>query len=195
MGTIDENALQQLSLVVNLTKNIQLSSDASKQDDNALAAIFPSFIWIVRDFSLQLVDQNQQQITPKEYFERALLDQKGNSESIVAKNNIRSHLRTFFKDRDCETMIRPLANEKQLQSLSKLKLESLRPEFVQQVETVREKILNNVKVKELNGKVLNGNMLVELARQYVTAINNGSVPNIENAWSFICKSENNKAFE
>jgi hypothetical protein len=51
-----------------------------------------------------------------------------------------------------------------LQSLSKLKLESLRPEFVQQVETVREKILNNVKVKELNGKVLNGNMLVELAR-------------------------------
>jgi hypothetical protein len=37
-------------------------------------------------------------------------------------------------------------------------------------------------------------MLVELARQYVTAINNGSVPNIENAWSFICKMENNKAF-
>lgn len=48
-------------------------------------------------------------------------------------------------------MIRPLANEKQLQSLSKLKLESLRPEFVAQVKTVREKILNNVKVKELNG--------------------------------------------
>ena len=59
MGTIDENALQQLSLVVNLTKNIQLSSDDSQQDDNALAAIFPSFIWIVRDFSLQLIDQNQ----------------------------------------------------------------------------------------------------------------------------------------
>ena len=151
MGTIDENALQQLSLVVNLTKNIQLSSDDSQQDDNALAAIFPSFIWIVRDFSLQLIDQNQQPITPHEYFERALLDQKGDSESIVSKNKIRSHLRTFFKVRDCQTMIRPLANEKQLQSLSKLKLESLRPEFVAQVKIVREKILNNVKVKELNG--------------------------------------------
>ncbi len=38
-------------------------------------------------------------------------------------------------------------------------------------------------------------MLSTLAESYVTAINNGAVPSIENAWSYICKSECHKAIE
>jgi hypothetical protein len=38
-------------------------------------------------------------------------------------------------------------------------------------------------------------MLATLAESYVTSINNGAVPNIENAWSYICKSECHKAIE
>jgi len=37
--------------------------------------------------------------------------------------------------------------------------------------------------------------MANLAEAYVTAINNGAVPNIENAWSYICKSECHKAIE
>ena len=59
MGSIDENALQQLSLVVNLTKNIQLKANEVSDDNidpEEYSALFPSFMWVVRDFSLQLVD-------------------------------------------------------------------------------------------------------------------------------------------
>jgi hypothetical protein len=37
----------------------------------------------------------------------------------------------FFKNRDCCTMIRPLTNEDELQSLEKMELEELRSEFVE----------------------------------------------------------------
>ena len=58
MGSIDENALQNLSLVINLTKNIHVKSGAASDDvdPEEFAKYFPSFMWVVRDFSLQLVD-------------------------------------------------------------------------------------------------------------------------------------------
>ena len=38
-------------------------------------------------------------------------------------------------------------------------------------------------------------MLCNLATSYVVAINNGAVPNIETAWTYICKDECAKALE
>lgn len=68
LGTIDENAIQSLSFVINLSKHIQLKSNekySSEADPNELASLFPSFLWVLRDFSLQLVDDNGEQITAK----------------------------------------------------------------------------------------------------------------------------------
>lgn len=45
----------------------------------------------------------------------------------------------------------------------------------------------------MHGKKLNGLMLYNLALSYVDAINKGAVPNIESAWSYICKNECLKA--
>ena len=117
VGSIDENALQNLSLVINLTKHIQIKSSGISQDDvdpEEYAKYFPSFMWVVRDFTLQLVDQEGEQISPKEYLEKALSNQKGFSDSVEQKNRIRRLMKSFFTDRDCVTMIRPLTNEARL---------------------------------------------------------------------------------
>jgi len=45
----------------------------------------------------------------------------------------------------------------------------------------------------MHDKKLNGEMLYNLALSYVEAINKGAVPNIESAWSYICKNECQKA--
>lgn len=42
----------------------------------------------------------------------------------------------------------------------------------------------------MNGKKITGPMLLKLAEVYVSAINEGAVPNIENAWTYICRNEN-----
>lgn len=90
-------------------------------------------------------------------------------------------------------MIRPLTKEENLQSLEKMPLDELRPEFVEQVMTLRRKVINRIRPKIMHGKKLNGEMLFNLAASYVEAINKGIVPNIENAWSYICKNECSKA--
>ena len=46
-----------------------------------------------------------------------------------------------------------------------------------------------MKPKMIHGKVLDGFMLAGLASSYVTAINEGALPNIENAWSYICENQ------
>jgi len=58
MGTIDENALQNLSLIVNLSKQLEVSGQkAEDADPDQVSKYFPSFLWVVRDFALRLQDE------------------------------------------------------------------------------------------------------------------------------------------
>jgi len=129
----------------------------------------------------------------QEYLEKALAPQKGFSDGIEQKNRVRRLLTSFFKERECFTLVRPLTNEEDLQNLDQLDLDMLRPEFASQVITFRRYVLNRIKPKAMNGKVLNGPMYGELVKSYINAINEGAVPNIENAWSYVCRNECMKA--
>jgi hypothetical protein len=76
VGSIDENAINTLNLIINLAKEIQTKSNSV--DDQSQ---FPSFLWVVRDFTLKLVDKNETPITAKEYLENALELQKGTTDA------------------------------------------------------------------------------------------------------------------
>jgi hypothetical protein len=60
---------------------------------------------------------------------------------------------------------------------------------------LRQKIFKKVKPKVLNGRFITGEMLLELCTSYTTAINKGSVPCIESAWTYICQNETQRAFQ
>lgn len=51
VGSIDEKAIQSLSLIVNLSKLLQKGSSKDIED---IVSCFPSFLWLVRDFALRL---------------------------------------------------------------------------------------------------------------------------------------------
>ena len=197
MGSIDEGALQNLNLVVNLTKHIHIKSTGSPDeiDWEEYSEYFPSFMWVVRDFTLQLVDSDDENINPNQYLEKALEEQKGFSDKIEEKNRIRRLLKSFFPERQWFTMIRPVTKEDLLQNLEQMDEKDFRPEFLNQVTQLRKKVTHWVRPKTLNGKVLNPEMLISLAENYVLAINKGAVPNIENAWTYICQNESKKALE
>lgn len=197
VGNIDESALNNLTLIINLAKEIQVKSgdSNSSEESNELAQYFPAFLWVVRDFALKLVDPTGNPISSKDYLETALRSQKGVSDAIESKNRIRRNFTHFFRDRDCCTMVRPLENEKDLQKLDSLSDADMRPEFVEQINSVRKRIFKRVKPKMLNGQVLNGSMLLEVIKAYIEAINTGKAPSIENAWTYMCKQESQKAME
>jgi len=189
-GSIDEQAIENLSLVVNLTKTIHIKASNNEEVDiEDYSKHFPAFFWIVRDFTLQLIDSQGEPITPKEYLERALQPQKGFSDNVEQKNRIRRHITGLFKDRDCFTFVRPVTKEEDLQNLNQMDFTDLRPEFVEQVIELRKRVLNRIQPKTLNGKTISGEIFAELIKSYIGAINEGAVPNIENAWTQICRNE------
>jgi hypothetical protein len=196
MGTIDENALENLSLIVNLSKQLQLKSKGStEEDEKDVPKYFPRFLWIVRDFTLRLLDHQGNSITSKEYFENSLKLQKGTSDNAEKKNRIRRMIKHFFQDRDCFTMVRPTEEEHDLQRLQEMDTDSIRPEFVAQMNELRRKIYLKVKPKEINKQLVTGEMLLELCHAYTEAINKGNVPCIESAWTYVCQNECQRAME
>ncbi|KAG7394431.1 hypothetical protein PHYBOEH_005201 [Phytophthora boehmeriae] len=194
-GVIDASAIEDLSLVVNLTKYIQAQAHAETADDGAeLSMFFPDFLWVVRDFTLQLQEDGRQ-VTSREYFESALKQQPPLTDEVVQKNRIRSLLSTFFPSRDCVTMVRPLSDETLLRELIKQPYESLRPEFREQMDVLRNKLSTLLKPKTMMSKMLNGSMLVSLAENYVAAFNSGSSPVIASVWDRVLKSQCDQALE
>jgi hypothetical protein len=193
VGSIDETALQNLSLVVNLAKEVRMkSSDNDMPSEEEIAENFPSFLWIVRDFSLRMVDSNDNPMTSKQYLESALAFIKGCSEGVENKNRIRRLLKHFFRERDCVTMVRPVELEQELQKLDSLPDKFLREEFLQQANIIRNKIMKKTRPKSLNGKCVTSEMFLHLANGYASAINRGKVPTIESAWNYVCKEKANE---
>jgi len=192
VGSIDETALQTLSLVVNLAKDVRMrASDQDMPSEEEIAENFPSFLWIVRDFTLRLVDGNDNPITSKQYLENALALVKGCNEAAENKNRIRRLLKHFFRDRDCVTMVRPVELEQDLQKLDSMPDKYLREEFLTQAQNIRNKVFKKTKPKSVGGKVVTSEMLLHLANGYAVAVNRGKVPTIESAWNYVCKEKAN----
>ncbi|NXT45388.1 GBP1 protein, partial [Pelecanoides urinatrix] len=58
-GTIDQQAMDQLHYVLKLTEHVKLKAAAEKsegevEDSEKFDLFFPTFVWAVRDFTLQL---------------------------------------------------------------------------------------------------------------------------------------------
>ena len=166
VGSIDENALNTMSLIINLAKEIQLKNQNSKEEDT----FFPSFLWIVRDFALKLQDSFGNSLTAKDYLERALDLQKGVSDTVENRNRIRRLFKHFFQERDCVTMVRPCESENKLQKLHSLKNNELRSEFIEEAENIRKKVFKKVKPKTMKGKAVNGSMLLALCKHFVEVV-------------------------
>ena len=120
VGTIDENAISSLSLVINLTRHIKVKqgkysddneSDEEEEDPEELAKFFPSFLWVLRDFALELVNTMGEDISPHEYLENSLANHKGISDEVERKNRVRRMIKQFFPERNCFPLVRPLVNE------------------------------------------------------------------------------------
>lgn len=203
--------------MTNLTQCIQAKTSES-DDATSLAQFFPSFLWIVRDFTLKLVDENGQKISSSQYLENCLKAQQGFSDSIVSKNRIRELICSFFRERDCLTMVRPADDEEVtiivhdiiiallkkpvlksslvflilsqiLKDLSSQPLTALRPEFQKQVQTFLSKVQQGTRPKQMMGRVLTGEMMVTLIRSYSNALNSGGVPVISSAWERVLATQ------
>ena len=191
-GAIDETAINTLSFVLNLSKTIKIKNNSNKnseENEADLAQYFPTLLWLLRDFSLKLEDKDGNVITEKQYLENALEEKNSALESIEEKNRVRNLIKTYFTEKDCFVMVRPVEKEEDLQNLQNLPDERLRKEFLEQSRIFRNKVLKKTKPKMFNKMPLSGEMLIGLIQSILDSINTGSIPVIENSWRYVLQTE------
>ena len=153
----------------------------------------PKFIWLIRDFTLNKVNpETNEPIEGKEYLEICLRKKvikkiiiKISGKNSSENNMIRDNIMKYFTDRDCITLVRPIDSEEELRNLNKLPFSKLKPEFKSEFIKLKQKVYEESSPKIFNGKKLNGTTLVYLLNEFINAINNGAVPNINNVYHMI----------
>jgi hypothetical protein len=205
LGTIDANAIAALSFVTQLAKHIQVNppfpgeaaadDDGLDEDDDEHAELefsrfFPSFLWVLRDFQLDLEDGAGNPITADEYLEQSLRAQPGFDASTIEQNRIRQMMTSYFSSRSCATLVRPLMDEQRLQDIHHVSFDDLREEFRDGLESLRNRVyLHHLRPKVVNNVAVTGKSFLALCDHYVEAITDGGVPTINSAWQDVMRDE------
>ncbi|KAI3988077.1 hypothetical protein MKX01_011866 [Papaver californicum] len=194
MGGIDESALDRLSLVTEMTKHIRVKASGGKSTASELGQFSPIFVWLLRDFYLDLVEDNKR-ITPRDYLEIALRPMQGAAKDIAGKNEIRESIRALFPDRECFTLVRPLNSEHALQRLDQTPLEKLRPEFVAGLDALTKFVFERTRPKQVGATVMTGPILAGITQSFLDALNKGAVPTISSSWQSVEEAECRRAYD
>ncbi|XP_048357656.1 guanylate-binding protein 1-like [Sphaerodactylus townsendi] len=197
MGTIDQHSMDQLQYVTELTDRIKAKSSPEAnsealEDSAEYVRFFPTFIWALRDFTLQL-KLNGQPCTEDEYLENTLKLKKGNSQKVQLFNLPRECIRLFFPSRKCFIFKQP-TNGNNLHRLEDMKESELESEFVQQALQFCRHVYKTSKPKTIpGGHIVTGRMLANLVETYVDTIRSGGVPCMETAKLALAQIENSAA--
>uniref|UniRef100_A0A6S8AHR4 GB1/RHD3-type G domain-containing protein n=1 Tax=Aureoumbra lagunensis TaxID=44058 RepID=A0A6S8AHR4_9STRA len=216
LGAIDESAISNLSFVANLSQHIRIhepSGNSSSDNFSSTTAsggseiinqsettqmeeahefhnFFPSFVWVVRDFALDLQDEHGNAMSADEYLEKSLRPQVGFDAATTERNRVRSMLTAFFTHRACYPLVRPLNDEIKLQKVNDVPFSDLRSEFIDGVRELKRHLYEiNLTPKQIHGRPLSGASFLALAEQYVAAIDSGGVPTISTAWEEVTARE------
>ncbi|XP_071197650.1 guanylate-binding protein 1-like isoform X1 [Salvelinus alpinus] len=196
-GTIDNDAVEKLQYVNELTEMIKVKSSTDNEEEGEgtqFMQFFPNFVWTVRDFTLQL-EINDREITPDQYLENSLQLKKGTGKKINDYNLPRECIRNFFPSRKCFVFPSPTTpdNMKRLDSMDEAELSE---SFREVADTFCRFIFQESRTKTvIGGHTLTGEMLGHLVTTYVDTIAKGNVPCLENAVLAMAKIENQAAVD
>ncbi|KAM4873416.1 guanylate-binding protein 1-like isoform 2-T2 [Thomomys bottae] len=197
MGTINQQAMDQLHYVTELTDRIRAKSSPEQnevEDSADFVSFFPDFVWTLRDFSLDL-DIDGKSVSADEYLANSLKLVPGTSHKEKNFNLPRICIRKFFPKKKCFVFDRP-AHRKKLGQLETLHDDELDSEFVKQVAEFCSYIFNSSKTKTISGGIkVNGPRLQNLVLTYTNAISCGDLPCMENAVLALAQIENSAAVQ
>ncbi|XP_062387476.1 guanylate-binding protein 1-like [Sardina pilchardus] len=195
-GTIDNQAIEKLHYVTELTSKIQVNCAGATNDEDPedceFVRFFPDFVWAVRDFTLEM-KRGDQDMSEDQYLEFALELKKGRNRKVSDYNLSRDCIRNFFPTRKCFAFPFPMAanNMKHLNSMSEA---DLNPDFLKVTDRFCSSVFEEGRVKTTKGgHGVTGSRFSHLVKIYVDTINSGSIPCLENAVVVMVKIENESA--
>ena len=178
------------SCFTHLTKSIIVRSGLTEKETmHEFRNYFPDFLWLLRDFTLQLADTHGRQITARDYMVKKVLV-SSDSYPPAPTDYVAGIIRASFPSIDCQTIPPPSDDPYILQNIEDHE-GSLSEAFNTSITCVIEHILKNITIKKgfHSSQIVTGEMLAELMDQFVEVLNSpDAVPNLENAWQAIVTS-------
>uniref|UniRef100_A0A8D0EXI1 Guanylate binding protein family member 6 n=1 Tax=Strix occidentalis caurina TaxID=311401 RepID=A0A8D0EXI1_STROC len=182
-GTIDQPAMEQLQYPCWESR----TRDAPPLPEK-FVLFFPTFIWAVRDFTLQL-ELDGKEISADDYLENALRLKDGEG-TVQRYNQTRECIRQYFPERKCFVFDQP-AHKRDLVRLEELQDDEIDVEFQQQLEKFCSYIWEKSPLKTIpGGYIITGNLLGKLAETYVETIRSGAVPCLESTVLTLAETAN-----
>lgn len=177
MSHLDEAAVQTLSLMTKISQSLE----GGGHD--------PSLYWVLRDFSLQMVDSEGKALKNAEYLEQALQPPSG-SEKCATRDAIRS----VFRERHLVTLPRPHRGES-AQKLDAKGSSGISPKFERFLNIFRDHICDHTRKYTVNGIEVGGAVYVEHVRNIVRMINeDGAIPKVEDTWTLLARAQQTEVF-
>lgn len=178
VGTIDEASMQTLSLMTRVTENVKITAE-NNCTSSELGDHMPTFYWILRDFSLKLVDKDGTPMSEEQYLNNAL------TTSDTSKSTVREAIRNSFPSRRLVTLPRPSnLDDTGIQTLEH-KLFNLNKKFANALKDLRSRIFREIVPFRIDKTTVTGGMYCELCRYLVTAIQSEAVPVIKDSWTLM----------
>ncbi len=172
MSHLDEAAVQTLSLMTKISQALEGGGHA------------PSLYWVLRDFSLQMVDVEGKPLKNADYLEQALQPPAGSDKCAT-----RDAIRAVFRERHLVTLPRPHRGES-AQKLDAKGSAGLSPKFERYLGVLREHICDHARRYTVDGIEVGGSVYVEHVRNIVRAINEeGAIPRVEDTWTLLARAQ------
>jgi hypothetical protein len=200
-GVITDAAVQSLATAASLAQHVFRQYQGIAEG----VCLSPSFLWVLRDFTLLLEDTAGQPITAQEYLEQILgtfskASRRPSDAAAAAvwddQQQARERILELFPQRDCAALVRPVDSEEELQNLGSLPLTDFRAKFLSQMGALRSKVLSDCQtLRAPSGETAMGDAFLALVDAHVEAMNTGAVPELGSVWQHVSEHECARAVE
>ena len=181
-SSLNRLTFNQLDIITNLSEKVKVRRRTDDDDR-------PDLIWIVRDYSLQSTKRPNQRVQDFLEAEKFEFDPDANKQSnekraerVNQRNKVREAMIDSFHSFDCHYFPVPVSDntagmsfEKAMQSLNRLAIDDLRPEFNREVDRLKKSIEEKMRPKTVGGKSFpDGRSYVDFIQQCIDKINTDS---------------------
>ncbi|KAG5848210.1 hypothetical protein ANANG_G00096040 [Anguilla anguilla] len=149
MGTINNEAV--MSLQADRAHQGEVHKGGTEETSSDYVRFFPTFVWAVRDFTLEL-EIDGKTATADQYLENSLKLKNGSSRAVALSNDARECIRNYFPERKCFVFDQPGSKEK-LKLLDRLADSELDPQFVKQTSDFCGYVFGCSKEKTVKGGI------------------------------------------
>ncbi|XP_078674368.1 uncharacterized protein LOC144912690 isoform X2 [Branchiostoma floridae x Branchiostoma belcheri] len=166
---------------------------------SAFHEFFPDFLWLLRDVSLKMENEDGEEMDPTEYLKIRVLGRPSSDEfdDESISDKVGRAILTVFPSVECATLERPSHIARITNNITK-HTDSLNPDFNKGVNALTERLLLKSRAKRSydKGSTVSGVALSFMVNHYVEAVNDpNSIPALDNTWQNIVELMRTKAIE